>query len=245
MLSKSELNQIERCKEFIQGEDGKRRGYLLVHIYDVCDMDTNQIVPISKIDTILRMNGYRGILILDDREDNYFIIDVVNKEMINLPGEIEKFANRAIGRKVINFFDFIKIHIRIHGLFRNSVTVTSKEGCETTTIELYKRRIWNDFVGSKEQHAGNYLLVYIDQGISSSDLFNSLKQRGYSCAGRAVENVPWFYISLNTKLWFSGMIGVNLLSGDEFVGNHAITLNEFYLIDDIFKKYEGHNLLSF
>lgn len=245
MLSKEELNQIERCKEFIQEKEGKRREYLLVHISDVHDMDTSQIVPIGKIDTILRMNGYRGILILDGREDNYFIIDVVKKEMINLPGEIEKFVNRSIGGRVIDFYDFIKIHIRTHGLFRNSITVTSKEGCETTTIELYKRRSWNEFVGSKEHHTGNYLLVYIDQNIPSSNVFKSLKERGYSCAGRAVENVPWFNISLNTKLWFSGKIGVDLLSGDEVVGNHAITLNEFYLIDDIFKKYEGHNLLSF
>lgn len=245
MLSESYLNQIERCKEFIVDENGGRIYFLLVHIFNMYDVDTNELVPIGKIDTILRMNGYKGILILDDRKDNYFIIDIHNKKMINLPGEIEEFKKYAYKGKAIDFYDFAKMHNRIHGVFRNSITVTSKDKTETTTICLSKRYSWREFLDSENYKTGNYLIIYVNKDKNIKEVFNSLYERGYRNTGRAVESTPWLYVSLNTKLWFSGKIGVDLLSGSEPIGNHAITADEFYIIDDIYRKYEGYRVLNF
>lgn len=134
MLSEIELNQIKRCKEFIEDENEEKIDYLLVHIFNVYDINTKKLVPISKIDTILRMNGYKGILILDDRDDNYFIIDIHGKKMINLPGEIDVFEKHAYKGKAINFYEFVSMHNKLYGVFRNSITITSKDRIEITTI---------------------------------------------------------------------------------------------------------------
>ena len=55
---------------------------------------------------------------------------------------------------------------------------------------------------------------------------------------------PWVYANLNTRLMFTGNVGINILSGD-VIGNHAVTPEEFFMIADIFEKYKGMNLLQF
>lgn len=55
---------------------------------------------------------------------------------------------------------------------------------------------------------------------------------------------PWMYFNLNTRFMFYGNIGVNVLSGP-VIGEHALTMDEFVQIADIYKKYEGKSLLAF
>ena len=55
---------------------------------------------------------------------------------------------------------------------------------------------------------------------------------------------PWIYANLNSKFMFYGNIGVNLLSGP-VVGDHALTMEEFIQIADIYRKYKGYSLLVF
>ena len=52
----------------------------------------------------------------------------------------------------------------------------------------------------------------------------------------------WVYVNITRKEFAYGMPRVALA---KTFGNHAITLDEFYTIYEIFKKYEGKNPLSF
>ena len=51
----------------------------------------------------------------------------------------------------------------------------------------------------------------------------------------------WVYINIDTKLYSKGMEGIKLTN---YVGCHAITIDEFKTIYYIFKKYEGMPLLQ-
>ena len=55
---------------------------------------------------------------------------------------------------------------------------------------------------------------------------------------------PWIYANLNTKLMFHGNIGVDVLGGP-VIGGHAIMMEEFIDILEMFKKYDGLRLLQF
>lgn len=65
---------------------------------------------------------------------------------------------------------------------------------------------------------------------------------GFSHDGKGqYSGVDWIYVNIGEKVFSYGMPGVNLAS---YVGNHAVTLDEFLTIYDIFKKYEGLKLLE-
>lgn len=53
---------------------------------------------------------------------------------------------------------------------------------------------------------------------------------------------PWMYINISRKQYAYGMPGVNIVDA---IGNHAITLEEFKTIYDIYKKYEGKDRFVF
>ena len=139
MIDKYYLNQIERCKKFIYNTDGKIRDYILVDVDNAYDMFTNQLVPIDKICLILRMNGYRGALVYSEQQDNYFIIDIHTKEMVILPAKLDEFIKNAYMGKIIDFYDFVKMHERLYGVFRNNVTSSSNDSIDSTTIEIFKK----------------------------------------------------------------------------------------------------------
>lgn len=52
----------------------------------------------------------------------------------------------------------------------------------------------------------------------------------------------WIHVNITRKQYAYGMPGVALVKP---IGNHAITIEEFYTIYNIFKKYVGKNLFSF
>ena len=51
----------------------------------------------------------------------------------------------------------------------------------------------------------------------------------------------WIYININTKVYAKGMPGINVT---RHIGNHAVTIDEFKVIYNIFKKYEGLSVLE-
>lgn len=55
-------------------------------------------------------------------------------------------------------------------------------------------------------------------------------------------NVCWIYINLTSKLYIFGIPGIPLVNS---VCNHAITIDEFKTIYEIYKKYEGKDIFVF
>ena len=52
----------------------------------------------------------------------------------------------------------------------------------------------------------------------------------------------WAYVNITRKEYAYGMPGVSLA---RVLGNHAITIDEFFTIYSIYKKYEGKDLFVF
>lgn len=55
-------------------------------------------------------------------------------------------------------------------------------------------------------------------------------------------NCPWIFVNITRKLYAYGMPGIKIV---EPIGNHAITVEEFETIYEIYKKYEGKELFVF
>lgn len=72
----------------------------------------------------------------------------------------------------------------------------------------------------------------------NAPLYKWLKDEGFISWGRkgVYSAVDWVFINLSSKVYAPGMPGVAVTS---VIGKHAITLDEFMTIYQIFKKYEG------
>ena len=55
-------------------------------------------------------------------------------------------------------------------------------------------------------------------------------------------NCPWMYVDISQKLYAYGMPGINMMA---VIGNHAITLEEFRTIYEIYRKYKGKEVFVF
>ena len=53
---------------------------------------------------------------------------------------------------------------------------------------------------------------------------------------------PWLHVDITTKQYAYGMPGVAIVG---VIGEHAITIDEFMIIFNIFKKYENKELFVF
>lgn len=72
------------------------------------------------------------------------------------------------------------------------------------------------------------------QWMLSEGFTGGTKHGDYGC--------PWFHVSITKKQFAHGMPGVQIV---QVTGNHAVTLEEFMEIYNIFKKYEGKKPLEF
>ena len=72
----------------------------------------------------------------------------------------------------------------------------------------------------------------------NAPLYKWLKDEGFISWGRkgVYSAGDWVFINLSSKVYAPGMPGVAVTS---VIGKHAITLDEFMTIYQIFKKYEG------
>ena len=71
-----------------------------------------------------------------------------------------------------------------------------------------------------------------------SFVYEWLRREGFASWGRKGDYscVDWVYVNVNSKVFAPGMPGIRVTSE---IGNHAITFDEFLMIYNIFKKYEG------
>lgn len=94
------------------------------------------------------------------------------------------------------------------------------------------------------------LLVY-DEALRELDrceFYIWLKEKGFVLdtnnfkRGYPYWSCPWVHIDLTQKKFAFGMPGVELF---EPIGGHAITVEEFKLLFEIFEKYRGKSVLEF
>lgn len=69
-------------------------------------------------------------------------------------------------------------------------------------------------------------------------LYEWLRNEGFVSWGRkgTFLDVDWIYINITSKVFAPGMPGVGITP---VIANHAITLDEFVSIYNIYKKYDG------
>ena len=93
-------------------------------------------------------------------------------------------------------------------------------------------------------------LVYDEKlkNFETCEFYVWLKGKGFSIdtnnpkGGYPYWSCPWVYIDLKQKTFSFGMPGVELF---EPIGGHAITVEEFNLLFEIFEKYRGKTVLEF
>ena len=75
-----------------------------------------------------------------------------------------------------------------------------------------------------------------------SDFVKYLEFYNFSTWGkRGNYGCEWIFVNLNSKKYALGVPGIELTTP---IGNHAITINEFKCIFDIYKKYHGKKILN-
>ena len=68
-------------------------------------------------------------------------------------------------------------------------------------------------------------------------IYQWLKNEGFATWGRkGTFYTDWIYINLSSKIYAPGMPGVGITP---VIANHAITLDEFMTVYNIYKKYDG------
>jgi len=70
-----------------------------------------------------------------------------------------------------------------------------------------------------------------------------LRENGFRLAWHKghYDNCPWVFVNITHRLYAYGMPGVKITTP---VGNHAITVEEFFTIYNIYDKYSNGNLWS-
>lgn len=102
-----------------------------------------------------------------------------------------------------------------------------------------------------ENRNGTVYFLVSDESIKNlgdgkdCEFFNWLKSEGFNSAEISKgfwSGVSWIYININKKQYVAGMPGIKVV---EPIGNHAITINEFKTVFEIYKKYNGKSPLVF
>ncbi len=86
-----------------------------------------------------------------------------------------------------------------------------------------------------------FLVYGEDLGKQESMFIDFLRAEGFQCK-YGFWDCPWVWVNIDTKVYGRGRPGVTY-SGT--IGGHAITIDEFMSIYDIYKKYSGLKPLEF
>ena len=84
-----------------------------------------------------------------------------------------------------------------------------------------------------------------DESLKNCDapFLEFLRKEGYvPGSNKGNYGCPWIYVDITTKQYAYGMPGVALIGE---IGGHAITINEFMTIYNIYKKYENKSTFVF
>ena len=103
-------------------------------------------------------------------------------------------------------------------------------------------------MGEKKLHIGQgkvevFLVCDKSLGEINAPFLKWLREEGFTFSGyHGNYGCCWAYANITRKEYAYGMPGVSLAKP---LGNHAITIDEFKTIYEIYKKYEGKDLFVF
>ncbi len=86
-----------------------------------------------------------------------------------------------------------------------------------------------------------FLVSGADLGKQESEFISFLRSEGFQCK-YGFWDCPWVWVNIETKVYGRGRPGVAYAG---VIGGHAITIDEFMTIYDIYKKYSGLDVLKF
>lgn len=97
----------------------------------------------------------------------------------------------------------------------------------------------------------NFCILVYDDSLkdSHSDFYTRLNSEGFTpkrTGGLVFRGQPWVFVKLGSMTYVPGILGIPM--GDP-IGNHAVTINEFwtlyYMFKSVFDKYKGLNVFEF
>lgn len=88
---------------------------------------------------------------------------------------------------------------------------------------------------------GSFLVVGEDLKTAESAFIAFLREEGFLCK-YGFWDCGWAWVNIDTKVYARGRPGVKYSNA---IGGHAITIPEFMVIYQIFKKYEALAVLDF
>ena len=110
--------------------------------------------------------------------------------------------------------------------------------------------LWPDYARREDKDKsliskyGSVILVYYGTEENRNILKEFFAKNGYVQLWEiyAHYGCPWYYINIMTKVFAHGIACVKVTST---VGEHAVTLDEFFIINDIYSKYRDKKLFEF
>ena len=124
-------NNLEDCRRFVE----ENKHYFVVEINSYVD-DEHERMNCSDIIRFLRSNRYTGTVILnDDSEHLYLLVDPVHLKMCSLWSETDEFVKGSLAETVIDLQQLVMIHTSLRGPFLNRLTITEKNGKRTVLLE--------------------------------------------------------------------------------------------------------------
>ncbi len=82
------------------------------------------------------------------------------------------------------------------------------------------------------------------KGNPDAPIYKWLAQEGFTkwrYSKGHYDGIDYVYINVNSKVYANGMPGIRVT---KVIGDHAITLEEFFTIYEIYKKYENRTILQ-
>ena len=115
---------FEECREFTE----RNSRFLMVR---VCIKSED--LKFTDVDRLLRMNGYWGKIICDDRYDTHMlIVNMHTQEMISVLNHFNYFESLCLKKKMIDFEVFLQLHICLIGRIRNRIVAHDR----TVTFDI-------------------------------------------------------------------------------------------------------------
>ena len=100
----------------------------------------------------------------------------------------------------------------------------------------------------KELNAGSACFLIKDKRLigdwCNTPIYNFIQEEGFVCwekSKKNIEGIDWLFINLYSKVYAKGVPGIRLAP---VVCEHAISFEEFVVIYNIYKQYEGLHTLQ-
>lgn len=95
--------------------------------------------------------------------------------------------------------------------------------------------------------AGSAAILVYDESLKSgmeAAFYKQLISEGFVSWGKhgCYSNCPWVFVNINSKTFAPGMPGIKITQP---LGDHAVTVDEFWMVYNIYKKYYEKDVLKF